>query len=318
MSESFSNYPRSIFIIRKIGGENLLHFSFTELEADESIMAAFLDAIEQAGAAVLGVGGSFERIDRGDIQLLFEHGELTFIAVVSKKETPNLRKQMKVLIKEFEESYHAQLVNWIGTVEIFEKFRLSILREFNSHDIPFDAIPCIIGSHANAILEKYPRATKTIYREMLLIINLIDGHRTIQAIQQISNLPLEHIQASLGFWIDAGIVSLEKSPAISSSGLPQSISSLINSAGSDFQSKLDELGIKESQLYGLVYTPIFSGELSSLSVLERRFVGLCTGENSLAAIALHLGMPYFDVFQIASSLKNNGLQLVKKLVTKPF
>lgn len=318
MSLSFSAYPSSIFIIRKIGGENLLHFSFTELESDASIMAAFLDAIEQAGSAVLGVGGAFERIDRGDVKLLFEHGEFTFIAVVSKTETASLREKMKVLIEEFETRYKPQLENWIGTTEIFDKFRLAIFREFNSHEIPFDSIPRIIGNHANAVLEKFPGATKALYKEMLLVINLVDGQRTIQAIQNITELQLNDIQSIIGFWIDAGIVSIEKSPEVPQAPSKQSLSSLLDSTGNDIQSKLDELGIKESQLYGLVHTPIFEGNLSNLSLLERRFVGLCTGENSLAAVALLLGMPYFDVFRIASSLKSKGLQLVKKVIKKPF
>jgi phosphopantetheine adenylyltransferase len=281
-------------------------------------MAAFLDAIEQAGSAVLGVGGTFERIDRGDVKLLFEHGEHAFLAVVSKKETPILREKMKILITEFETRYRPQLENWMGTAEIFEKFRLSILREFNTHTVTFDAIPSIIKSHANAILEKYPGATKSLYREMLLIINLVDGRRTIQSIQKITELPLDHIQAIVGFWMDAGIISINESPELSNPEIKSSLSSLIESSGSDFQKKLTELGIKENQLYGLVHTPIFQGNISNLSLLERRFVSLCTGENSLAAVALLLGMPYFDVFQIASSLKNKGLQITKKLIKKPF
>ncbi|MHA1840036.1 MAG: hypothetical protein ACTSYO_08805 [Candidatus Ranarchaeia archaeon] len=310
-------YPHSIFIVRKVGGECLLHFSFKEPEADPDILAAFLDAIEQVGSAVLGVAGKFARIDRGKVKLLFEHGNHCFIAAIAPEETTELHEKMCLLIERFEEKYSRHLKAWAGNTEISRKFRLIIISAFSKQALSPDSVPEIIGDDYQSILARYPGVIKGIYKEMLLVASLVDGQRTVRELQELLDFPQEEFDAILKFWITTDYIALKEPKKRKPSKKSSSLSSLPDVITGDFHTRLKELGIRESQLYGLVYTPIFEGDPSRFPILERRFLNLCTGEKSLAVIALMLGMPYFKVLRIATSLTAKGLKLVKKLIKKP-
>ncbi len=316
MKNPFENYPDTVFIIRKIGGECLVHFSFKESDADPSLIAAFLDAIEQAGSAVLGIEGTFTSIDRGGIKILFAHANHTFLAVIAPEETSKLHRHMEKLMTKFEETYCSSLENWTGIMNEFHPFKLEILQEFNTINLPLHIIPKQSMLNAHALLEQYQGATKGIYKEMLLILNLIDNSRSLDLIIELSELPSNIVHAIIQFWIRTGMVTVQTEDihVFSDTQLPISNDS---ANPEDFMMKMNELGIKENQLYGLVQVPSFEGDPFEFPPLERRFLNLCTGEKSLAAIALILGMSYFEAHQVASSLKSKGLKMNKKLITKP-
>ena len=64
-----------MYIIRRAGGDCLVHQRFGPLRRDSSLVTAFFRAVEGFSQEVLGSGGTLKRIDRGDVQFLFEGGE---------------------------------------------------------------------------------------------------------------------------------------------------------------------------------------------------------------------------------------------------
>jgi hypothetical protein len=65
---------------------------------------------------------SLEKLEFGEFHLVLEQGKYSFLcAVISGYENKRLRKNMRVVLDEFEEEYGDILSDWDGVMETFEK-----------------------------------------------------------------------------------------------------------------------------------------------------------------------------------------------------
>ena len=81
--------------------------------------------------------------------------------------------------------------------------------------------------------------------------------------------------------------------------------------------RMEALGIKHSQLYGLIEVPVFQGSTDGFSQEMKEFLMFCDGHRSLGIIALLLDKPFFEILQLALQSKSKGIKYVKRLIPKP-
>lgn len=105
----------------------------SKMALDVELVSAMLTAVqefvkdsfvkgEQDSEVIVGRRKSLEKLEFGEFHLVLEQGKYSFLcAVISGYENKRLRKNMRVVLEEFEEEYGDILHDWDGVMETFEK-----------------------------------------------------------------------------------------------------------------------------------------------------------------------------------------------------
>jgi hypothetical protein len=105
----------------------------SKMALDVELVSAMLTAVqefvkdsfvkgEQDSEIVVGKRKSLEKLEFGEFHLVLEQGKYSFLcAVISGYENKRLRKNMRIVLEEFEEEYGDILTDWDGVMETFEK-----------------------------------------------------------------------------------------------------------------------------------------------------------------------------------------------------
>jgi hypothetical protein len=105
----------------------------SKMALDVELVSAMLTAVQEFvkdsfvkgetdSEATVGRRKSLEKLEFGEFHLVLEQGKYSFLcAVISGYENKRLRKNMKVVLEEFEDEYGDILSDWDGVMETFEK-----------------------------------------------------------------------------------------------------------------------------------------------------------------------------------------------------
>ncbi|MHA1356976.1 MAG: hypothetical protein ACTSQI_01775 [Candidatus Helarchaeota archaeon] len=221
-----------LYIINR-DGLCLLHQNFAAVDgesesiSDSDLVGGFFSAIQQFMQDVLpGTGDalSIKSLDRGDFKLLIEHRPETdiFGIVVSEKEDVEIRRQLIEIIREFENTYKDDLLNFTGDVEQFQEFKAFILSKFPSKlitpkhipeiDINIKVIQQIINGEINSI--ELGGVNYVVSPEHRLILKYINGQRTIEEISNITQIKFQAIIEFLSLLIWNNILKVYIRPVV--------------------------------------------------------------------------------------------------------
>jgi len=116
-------YFNEVFLISQVG-LLISHISrSTEEGIDEDILSSMLTAVQDFVKDSFGGGGDASRgglgkLEYKDTKIIMEHGDLVYIAAVtSGEEHPDMKKDIRKLLAEIEETYFDLLAEWDGDLD---------------------------------------------------------------------------------------------------------------------------------------------------------------------------------------------------------
>jgi hypothetical protein len=279
------------------------------------LISAFLDAFTQAGSTVLGGDGTFSTIERGPIKILFSHGTYVFFVAINTTPIPGLDLKLDHLIKKFESTYCSHLENWDGRIKRFQEFRFEILDSFIPWNYEDTVILSVPSKTPTSFFNEYLGVTEGIKNEILQVYNALDGKRNVLDIQSKTELPITTVKPILSLLEYTHVISVFDMASTSPEDLGNQSS--LGDLKDNIEQRMEKLGIKHSQLYGLIEVPFFEGSLEGLPQDQKEFLMFCDGQRSLGIISLLLDKPFFDILKLASQSKSKGMKYVKRLIPKP-
>ena len=212
-----------LYIINN-SGLCLMHQKFGAIEVDSDLVGGFFSAIQQFLQDMLGDAQIIKSLDRGDFKLIIEQGRKfnLFGVVISEKEDAQVRGKLIEIINEFEGRYEATLASFDGNVEAFQDFKNYILGKFpsqliTSNHIPEiketdEIIPQIMSGEINTV--ELGGINYVIIDEHRSILRHIDGQRTIEEIQEITQIPLKSIIEFISLLVWNDLLNLHIRPVI--------------------------------------------------------------------------------------------------------
>lgn len=128
MLEMISLYfcVKSIYIIKKKGGQLLFGFDFHKEKEQESItyekllLGGFLYAVCRGLEVTLRLSGDLELIQVEDLNLLFKQGKHVVGLVFATENLPTTDLKLLYLLQKFERQYETNLVHWTGDLSEFQ------------------------------------------------------------------------------------------------------------------------------------------------------------------------------------------------------
>ncbi len=107
--------------------ENTLVFihRFRELSGsvDPELMGSAMSGVMSLMREMLASSRQLQRIDHGDVKILFEPGPLTTFLLVVTQETARFRHALRALQMEFETNYREEILSKSPFMEVYSKFR---------------------------------------------------------------------------------------------------------------------------------------------------------------------------------------------------
>jgi hypothetical protein len=116
--------PHDLLILDK-DGTLLFGHRFYEYpgSVDSELMGSAMSGVMTLLKEMLASGQQLQRVDHGDVKILFEEGiKTTFLLIVSK-ETSRFRQSLRNAVMEFEANYRETLLSDTGNVTAFQAFR---------------------------------------------------------------------------------------------------------------------------------------------------------------------------------------------------
>ena len=74
-------------------------------------------------------------IDHGDVVLMIEYNPKFFVAMLTNRETPDLRMKLKRFVEEFDKQYSDKIREGVVVLEQFQD-AVNLVREIFSEEIP--------------------------------------------------------------------------------------------------------------------------------------------------------------------------------------
>jgi len=109
---------KGIYVISK-DGRCLFEMSFKDILIDVDLITSALSAVGSLIRESIHSEKRLKTIDHGDVKILIEYGENVNAAIISDKETPDIRKRLEDFLMVFERFYTKQLSQWAGDIRPF-------------------------------------------------------------------------------------------------------------------------------------------------------------------------------------------------------
>ena len=93
--------------------------SFKDILIDVDLITSALSAVGSLIRESIHSEKRLKTIDHGDVKILIEYGENVNAAIISDKETPDIRKRLEDFLMVFERFYAKQLSQWAGDIRPF-------------------------------------------------------------------------------------------------------------------------------------------------------------------------------------------------------
>lgn len=105
-------------------GRSIYHKSFCHTSLDASIISGFLSALSDFAKEALPSEGMLKVIEKGNIKVVFSHGRIIHMALISetedKKDIIYLNNRLLDLTEKLETEYSEALKDWGGNIGDFE------------------------------------------------------------------------------------------------------------------------------------------------------------------------------------------------------
>ncbi|MHA1917014.1 MAG: hypothetical protein ACTSUV_01720 [Candidatus Ranarchaeia archaeon] len=219
MSDDEELKLHDLYVIRREGGQCLLHQRFGSLKRDSSLVSSFFQAIDNFADEVLADEGTLDKIERGDVKFLFERGKHSVLALVTNQENSRIRKKMKKLITKFEAKYSEDLTNWDSRISQFQDFRGEVLTEFPFLAIDPNWIPKLKQGEREVDYLDIGKTSEGIKEDLARVIRNVDGVSTVRQISNALEIPLKKTVAYFSVWLKYGWVYFI--PALTADAIPQ-------------------------------------------------------------------------------------------------
>ncbi|MHA1753945.1 MAG: hypothetical protein ACTSYR_00270 [Candidatus Odinarchaeia archaeon] len=112
-----------LYIIYK-DGRDIYHKDFSSSDLDPSIISGFLQALADFAKEALPSKGALKEIEKGDIKIIFNHGQFISMALICEAKDEGdmifLKNRLTDLISRIEKRFHDVLVDWKGGLDDFK------------------------------------------------------------------------------------------------------------------------------------------------------------------------------------------------------
>ncbi len=109
---------KGIYVISQ-DGRCLFEMSFKDILIDVDLITSALSAVGSLIRESIHSEKRLKTIDHGDVKILIEYGKNVNAAIISDKETPDIRKRLEDFLMVFERFYAKQLSQWAGDIRPF-------------------------------------------------------------------------------------------------------------------------------------------------------------------------------------------------------
>lgn len=109
---------KGIYVISK-DGRCLFEMSFKDILIDVDLITSALSAVGSLIRESIHSEKRLKTIDHVDVKILIEYGKNVNAAIISDKETPDIRKRLENFLIVFERFYAKQLSSWSGDIRPF-------------------------------------------------------------------------------------------------------------------------------------------------------------------------------------------------------
>lgn len=148
----------ALYFIDRDSGQCMYYQKFSGVEVDPDRLAGFISAIVSFSEELLPRMSDdwLKTIDRGSFKLIVERGDLVYGLLIAERETPEVRRRLKELVRTFERRFSSKIREWKGELGVFEDFRNDVFRLFPAQSILPQYVPELLSKLSNSI-ELSPR-----------------------------------------------------------------------------------------------------------------------------------------------------------------
>jgi hypothetical protein len=187
-------------MIHKSSGVQLFSHRFREdIKLEPTLISGFISAVITFAEELKPSEGKeiVKYIDRGDFVLQVEPGELVIGLLILSSRDYSFKEKLRILVTEFEEKYHDEIIDWNGFQTCFTGFIEDVNQLISKKPLSPYHIPKLVNSD---------RPPQKIDDMKWAIITQINGQNDINTISEELDLSVDVVQSIIAYFEETGLV----------------------------------------------------------------------------------------------------------------
>jgi hypothetical protein len=120
----------SLHVMMTDGRSVFMHNFVEETVVEPALVSGLFAAITSFAKEAVQSEELLRTIDHGDVVLIIEYGKYVFTAIFADRNSATIRKSLRDFLDDFEKTYEADLVDWMGDLSPFENADELVLNFF--------------------------------------------------------------------------------------------------------------------------------------------------------------------------------------------
>ncbi len=192
--------PFELQMIHRLSGVQLFSHRFREdIKLEPTLISGFISAVITFAEELKPSDGKeiITFIDRGDFVLQVEPGERVIGLLILSCKDSSFKEKLRILVEEFENRYHALIVDWSGISSGFDDFEDDVKQLISRKPISPYHIPKLVDTD---------RAPKKLDDMKWAIITRINGKNDITTISEELEISIDVVQSIISYFEESGLV----------------------------------------------------------------------------------------------------------------
>jgi hypothetical protein len=187
-------------MIHRLSGVQLFSHRFREdIKLEPTLISGFISAVITFAEEIKPSEGKeiVKYIDRGDFVLQVEPGELVIGLLILSSRDYSFKEKLRILVAEFEEKYHNEIIDWNGFSSCFTPFEEDVKQLISKKPLSPYHVPKLVNSD---------RPPQKIDDMKWAIITQINGQNDINTISEELDISVDVVQSIIAYFEETGLV----------------------------------------------------------------------------------------------------------------